>query len=182
MAVSTGEYLQELLPGTLVMTVLLLAVVSGSALNTDRTTGTLDRFRSLSIWQPAVIVGNLLGEVVRALLASSLVIGLGLLMGFRPGGGVTGVLAAVAIVVVFAFSLSWVWTAIGLTVRSPQSVSMLSFLVQFPLMFASTVFVDPATLPGWLRAIVEANPVTHLVTAECGLTTCPGKSRLQDGL
>ncbi|MGH3367610.1 MAG: ABC transporter permease [Nocardioidaceae bacterium] len=98
-----------------------------------------------------------------------MVIGLGLVMGFRPAGGVTGVLLAVALIIVFAFSLSWVWTTLGLLLRSPQSVSVLSFVVQFPLTFASNVFVDPDTMPGWLQTVVELNPVSHLVTAERGL-------------
>jgi daunorubicin/doxorubicin transport system permease protein len=166
---STSEYLQRLLPGTLVMTILLITVYAGLAINTDRTQGTLDRFRSLPIWQPSVIVGGLIGDAGRYLLASSLVIGLGLVMGFRPDGGVTGVLLGVALIMVFAFSLSWVWTTLGLLLRSPQSVSMVSFLVQFPLTFASNVFVDPETMPGWLKAFVDANPVSHLVTAERGL-------------
>jgi ABC-2 type transport system permease protein len=166
---STGEYLQYLLPGTLVMTVLLITVYAGLALNTDITRGTLDRFRSMPIWQPALIVGGLLGDAARYLLASSLVIGLGLVMGFRPDGGVTGVVLAVALILVFAFSLSWVWTTLGLILRTPNAVTMVSFLVQFPLMFASNVFVDPETMPGWLRAFVDVNPVSHLVTAERGL-------------
>jgi ABC-2 type transport system permease protein len=166
---STGEYLHFLLPGTLVMTVLLVTVYTGLGLNTDLTRGVLDRFRSLPVWQPALIVGGLLSDAGRYLLSSGLVIGLGLAMGFRPDGGAAGVLAAVGLIVVFAFGLSWVWTTLGLLLRSPQSVTMASFLVQFPLTFASNVFVDPATMPGWLRAFVDANPVSHLVSAERAL-------------
>jgi ABC-2 type transport system permease protein len=90
-------------------------------------------------------------------------------MGFRPEGGATGVVAAVALILVFAFSLSWVWTTLGLLARSPQSLSVLSFLIQFPLLFASNTFVDPSTMPGWLKAFVDVNPVSHLVTAERAL-------------
>jgi daunorubicin/doxorubicin transport system permease protein len=175
---STAEYLQSLLPGTLVMSVLLITVYAGVGLNTDLTKGRLDRFRSLPIWQPSVIVGGLIGDAGRYLIASSLVIGLGLAMGFRPDGGVAGVLLGMALILVFAFGLSWVWTTLGLLLRSPQSVSMASFLVQFPLTFASNAFVDPATMPGWLRTFVEVNPVSHLVTAERALiagTASPGE-------
>jgi ABC-2 type transport system permease protein len=115
-------------------------------------------------WRPAVIVGSLLGDAGRYLLAAAIVVGLGLLMGFRPDGGATGVVLAVAFALVFAFSLSWVWTTLALVVRTPASLSALSFIVQFPLMFASNVFVDPATMPGWLRAFVNVNPVSLLVT------------------
>lgn len=166
---STHGYLQQLLPGTLVMSVLLMTIYAGLTLSTDRDRGVLDRFRTLPIWQPALVVGALIGDVARYLLASTLVVGLGLLMGFRPQGGALGVLAALALIVVFASSLAWVWTTLGLLVRSPSSVSMVSMLVQFPLTFASNVFVTPATMPGWLRVFVKANPVSHLVTAERGL-------------
>lgn len=163
---STGEYLQFLLPGTLVMTVLLMTVYPGLALNTDISRGTLDRFRSMPIWRPAPIVGGLIGDAGRYVLASALVLALGLLMGFRPDGGIPGVLLAVGLILVFAFGLSWIWTTLGLILRTPNSITMASILVQFPLMFASNVFVDPKTMPGWLRAFVEVNPVSLLVTAE----------------
>jgi ABC-2 type transport system permease protein len=166
---STHRYLRFLLPGTLVMTILLITVSAGLSLNNDRTKGTLDRFRSLPIWQPAVIAGGLIGDVARYLLATSLVLGLGLLMGYRPSGGVGGLLLAVALILVFGFSVSWIWTSLALVLRSAQSVSILSFAVQVPLTFASNVFVSPATMPGWLRVFVGANPVSHLVTAERAL-------------
>jgi ABC-2 type transport system permease protein len=73
------------------------------------------------------------------------------------------------LIIVFAFSVSWIWTTLGLVLRSPQAVSTLSFLIQFPLTFASNTFVNPDTMPGWLRTAVNANPVSHLVTAERGL-------------
>jgi ABC-2 type transport system permease protein len=169
LAGSTGEYLRFLLPGTLAMTVLLLTVYTGLALNADIAKGALDRYRSLPIWRPAPIVGGLLGDIGRYLLASALVLGLGLAMGFRPDGGAVGVLLAVALILVFAFAVSWIWTTLGLVLRTVNSVVMVSFTVQFPLTFASNVFVDPATMPGWLRAFVEANPVSKLVTAERNL-------------
>ena len=164
LAGSTGDYLHFLLPGTLVMTALLVTVYAGAGLNADKTRGVLDRFRSMPYWGAAHLVGALLAEAVRALVASAIVIAVGLLMGFRPDGGITGVIAAVAIVIVFSVSLACVWAAIGLVVRSPAAVSTLSFLVQFPLTFASNVFVDPETMPGWLHAFVDVNPVSLLAT------------------
>lgn len=166
---SPREYLRFLLPGTLVLTVLLITVTAGIALNTDRAQGTLDRFKSMPIWQPSVIVGGLIGDMVRYVLATCLVLGMGLLMGYRPAGGAGGAVLAVALVLVFAFSVSWIWTALGLAVRSAQTVTVLSFTVQLPLTFASNVFVSPASMPGWLRAFVNVNPVSHLVTAERSL-------------
>ncbi len=169
LAGSIREYLQFLLPGSLAMTVVLITVYSGITLNTDVTRGVFDRFRSLPIWRPAPIVGALLGDVGRNLLAATLVILLGLALGFRPAGGVVGVLAAVALVLVFAFSLSWAWTTLGLVLRAPNAVNNVALLVLFPLTMASNIFVDPQTMPGWLQAFLDVNPISHLVTAERGL-------------
>ena len=102
-------------------------------------------------------------------MASAMVVVLGLILGFRPDGGVAGVLLSVALLLVFSFSLSWIWTALGLILRTPNSVMMASFLILFPLTFASNIFVDPQTMPSWLQAIVGTNPITHLVTAVRGL-------------
>jgi ABC-2 type transport system permease protein len=169
LAGSPHRYLASLLPGTLVMAVLLVTVGAGLSLNTDRITGTLDRFRALPIWQPAVIIGVLLGDMARYTFSSVLVLGCGLLMGYRPAGGAGGALLAVALVIVFAFSVSWIWTTLGLLLRSPQAVSVISIAIQFPLTLASNAFVRPATMPGWLRGFVDVNPVSHLITAERSL-------------
>jgi ABC-2 type transport system permease protein len=169
LAGSTGDYLDFLLPGTLVFSGLLVTVYGGLSVNTDRSRGLLDRFRTLPIWQPSPILGGLLGDAGRSLLASTLVILLGLAMGYRPDGGLTGVVAGVGLITLFAFSLSWIWTTLGMVARSATVVSMTSFLIQFPLTFASNVFVDPHTMPGWLEAFVNVNPVSRLVTAERGL-------------
>ena len=96
-------------------------------------------------------------------------------MGYRPAGGAGGAALAVALILVFAFSVSWIWTALGLALRSAQAVTVISFAVQLPLTFASNVFVSPATLPGWLRAFVDVNPVSHLVTAERALMAGRGR-------
>ncbi|HKT38002.1 MAG TPA: ABC transporter permease [Ktedonobacterales bacterium] len=169
LAGSTGEYLQFLLPGTLAMTVLLVTINAGMGLNTDVTSGVFDRFRTTPIWRPAPIVGALLGDIGRYLLASTLVIALGLVLGFRPAGGVVGVLLAVALVLLFALSLSWIWTTLALVARSPSAIMSISTTVLFPLTLASNVFVQPQTMPGWLQALININPVTHLVTAVRGL-------------
>jgi ABC-2 type transport system permease protein len=170
LAGSTRQYLQFLLPGTLVMTVLLLTMYTGIGLNTDITTGIAERFRSLPIWRPAPIIGALIGDVARYVFASALVIGLGLMMGFRPDGGAPGVAAAVALILVFAFAMSWIYTLLGLVARTPNTVMVWSMVILFPATMASNVFVDPHTTPGWLREFIQLNPITHLVTAVRGLT------------
>lgn len=169
LAGSPKAYVQYLLPGILVQAIVFITVYTGVGLNTDIGKGLFDRFRSLPIWQPAPIVGALLGDVLRYSVAACMVLGLGFLLGFRPGQGVLGVLGAVALILVFAFSLSWIWIVVGMLVKSPESVMTTSFLFLFPLTMASNIFVDPATMPGWLRTIVGLNPVTHLANASRGL-------------
>ena len=169
LAGSTHDYLQFLLPGTLALAVVFVTVYTGVTLNRDLATGAFDRFRSLPVWRPAPIVGGLIGDAGRYLLAASLVIALGLIMGYRAGGGAPGVLAAVALVIVFAVSLSWAWTALGLLLRTPNAVMSVGFVILFPITFLSNVFVAPDTMPAALRAFADVNPITHLVTAARGL-------------
>jgi ABC-2 type transport system permease protein len=169
LAGSTGEYLQFLLPGTLVLAVVLVTIYSGVTLNSDLSTGAFDRFRSMPIWRPAPIIGGLIGDTGRYLIASALVIGLGLLMGYHPHGGPEGTLAAVGLILAFAFGMGWIWTSLGLLMRSPRAIMSVGLTVLFPVTFASNVFVEPTTMPSWLRSFVDANPISHLVTAERGL-------------
>jgi ABC-2 type transport system permease protein len=162
---STGEYLDYILPGILVMSVLFNTVYSGVAINTDLTKGVVDRFRTLPIWRPAPLVGALLGDSVRYAVGGMVIIVLGVALGFRPEAGIPGVLAALALVMLFAFALSWVFTALGLVMRAPNAVMNAGFMSIFPLTFLSNVFVDPSTLPSALEAFVDVNPISHLATA-----------------
>ena len=169
LAGSPHRYLQFILPGTLVMAVLLVTMYAGTGLATDRAKGITDRFRALPIWRLAPVTGALLGDLARYLLAAGLVIALGLAIGFRPAGGAPGVLAGIGLLLVFALALSFAWATLGLLLRTPQAVMSAATVVLFPLTLASNVFVAPHTMPGWLQAIVAANPVSHLVTAERAL-------------
>jgi ABC-2 type transport system permease protein len=166
---STGAYLQQVLPGILVMTVAWITMYTGLTLNRDIQRGVHDRFRSLPIWRPSTIVGPLLADAVRYTLASMIILLLGVLLGFRPGNGVVGVVSSLALLLVFSFSLSWVWTLVGILVRTDNAVFAISNMVMFPLTFVSNVFVPPETLPGWLKAFVDVNPISLLVTAIRGL-------------
>ncbi|RRQ28898.1 ABC transporter permease [Rhodococcus sp. Eu-32] len=165
LAGSTSAYIQFLLPGILVQTVVMITMYTGITINKDIEKGVFDRFRSLPIWRPSPLVGALFGDVVRYSLASVIVLILGLIIGFRPEGGVVGVVASVVLLLVFSFCLSWVWTMIAMIVRTEAAVMGVSMFILFPLTFASNIFVDPQTMPGWLRAFVEVNPVSFLVTS-----------------
>ena len=169
LAGSPGRYLPFLLPGTLVMAVLLVSMYAGVSLRTDISKGITGRFRSLPIWRAAPVAGAVLGDLARYLIAAGLVTALGVIMGYRPHGGAPGTLAGIGLLLIFALSLSWIWTALGLVLRTVQAVMSTGTVVLFPLTLASNVFVQPRTMPGWLQAFVAVNPVSHLVAAERGL-------------
>jgi ABC-2 type transport system permease protein len=160
-----GHYLTTLLPGTLVMGIAAVTMYGGARLAQDVTTGVFDRFRSLPIWRGALVVGSLLGDAGRYLLAAAIVVILGVIIGYRPDGGAPGVIAAVALVIAFGLSLSWVWAATALLVRDPATVSSIGLAVLLPPTFASNIFVQPRTMPGWLQAFVKVNPISHLADA-----------------
>jgi ABC-2 type transport system permease protein len=169
LAGSPRVYIQFLLPGILVQTVLFITVYTGVGLNSDIQKGLFDRFRSLPMWQPAPVLGALAGDLFRYSAASLLIIVLGVILGFRPAAGPFGVILAFGLVLVFAFALSWIWIIFGMKVKTPESVMTTSFVFLMPLTFASNIFVELQTMPPWLQAIVRHNPVTHLTKASRGL-------------
>ncbi|MDR6980634.1 ABC-2 type transport system permease protein [Streptomyces sp. 3330] len=169
LAGSPEEYIQFLLPGILVMSVVMITMYTGVSVNTDIEKGVFDRFRSLPIWRPSTMVGYLLGDALRYTIASVVMLTVGIALGYRPDGGLMGVVAGIALLVVFSFAFSWIWTMFGLLLRTEKSVMGVSMMVIFPLTFLSNVFVDPRTMPGWLQAFVNNSPVTHLASAVRGL-------------
>ncbi|MFJ5836520.1 ABC transporter permease [Streptomyces shenzhenensis] len=162
LAGSTREYVQFLLPGIMVMSVVMITMYTGVSVNTDIEKGVFDRFRTLPVWRPATMVGYLLGDALRYTIASLVMLSVGLILGYRPDGGAPGVIAGIALLLVFSFAFSWIWTMFGLMLRTEKSVMGVSMMVIFPLTFLSNVFVDPKTMPGWLQAFVNNSPVTHL--------------------
>jgi len=164
---STGQYRDYLVPGILVMSVLFTTVYSGVALNTDLTKGVVDRFRSLPIWGGAPLLGSMAGDSARYLANGTVILTLGVALGFRPEP--LGAVAALVLVVVLAFGLSWVFCALGLLMRSPSAVMNAGFMSVFPLTFLSNVFVQSSTLPGPLAAFVDVNPISILADASRAL-------------
>ncbi|MBL7496502.1 ABC transporter permease [Frankia sp. CNm7] len=169
LADSPKDYLQFFLPGTLVSTIAMITMYTGLGLNNDIKKGVFDRIKALPVWRPAALVGMMLGDVVRYSGAGLLVIALGLALGFRPDGGAIGVVLAMLVLLLFSFSLAWVWNIFGMVLRTPESVLGVSMMVLFPLTFGSNIYVDPSTMPGWLQAFVDVNPISHVVTAVRGL-------------
>ncbi|MET7467474.1 ABC transporter permease [Micromonospora sp. NPDC005686] len=171
---TTGDYLMQLLPGVLSMSIAIVTMYGGARLAQDLRSGSFDRFRALSIWRGAFVLGGLFSDALRYLFASAIVLVLGLVMGYRPDGGAIGVIAAVALVVAFGLSLSLVWAAVALLLRDPAVVISIANAVLIPLSFASNIFVQPATMPGWLQAFVDVNPLSHVATAARALMNDTG--------
>jgi oleandomycin transport system permease protein len=168
---NTADYLQYALPGVLVQTVVFASVGTGVSLSEDLSTGIFDRFRSMPIPRAAPLVGAIGADLVRYLTSGVIMLVLGMILGFRITTNPLAVLAALALVMVFAFALCWVFTALAMVVKSPRSVQGLSALIMLPLSFASGVFVPTASMPGWLGAFANANPVTQVANAARGLLT-----------
>ncbi len=166
---STDAYLQYLLPGILVQTVMFTSVYTGMTMNQDIAKGVYDRYRSLPIWRPAPIAGAILGDFVRYTASAVLVFAVGMAMGYRSEAGLLGVLAALVLLDGFAFGLGWIFTALALAVRTVGTVMTLSWLFLMPVTFVSNIYVDPVTMPSWLQPFVAANPVTLITTALRGV-------------
>jgi len=169
LAGSTSAYLQFFIPGILVQTVAFNAVYSGMGLSTDLGKGLFDRFRSLPIWSLAPFAGLMVGDILRHLIAATIILVIGLILGYRPEAGIIGVIAAFALLVVIGFGVGWCFIVLGLLVRTPTTVMTVGFTFLFPLVFASNTMVEPQTMPNWLRAFVDVNPISLMTTAVRGL-------------
>jgi len=166
---STGEYLTFALPGIIVMNMLFVTMYVGMGLNTDLTKGVFDRLRSLPIARWAPMAGRITADLVKQAWSILLLLGIGLLLGFRVGTSWSQMLAAFLLVLVFALAFSWVSVLVGIVAKDPEQVQLFGFTALFPVTFVSNVFVPAETMPGWLQGIVEANPVSILSNAARGL-------------
>ncbi|ACQ78657.1 ABC-2 type transporter [Beutenbergia cavernae DSM 12333] len=160
-----ASYLPLMIPGILAQTALTACMATGVQLREDMDKGVFDRFKSLPIARIAPLAGPMVADLLRYLIAAVLTFATGILMGYRPGGGVVGVAAAIMLVVISGWSLAWVFTWVGTIARSARSVQGISMMIMFPLTFLSNAFVPIETLPSWLQGFVRVNPVSLVVTA-----------------
>lgn len=160
-----SSYLPVIIPGILVQTNITSSIVTGVQLREDMDKGVFDRFKSLPIARIAPLAGALLADTVRYAIATAITFTVGIIMGLRPEGGAAAVVLAGVLVIVVAWSISWIFAYFGVIARTASSVSGIANLVLFPLTFLSNAFVPTDTLPGWLRWFTEVNPISHLITA-----------------
>lgn len=160
-----ADYLPIMVPGILAMTCLSASMTIGVKLREDIDTGVFDRFKTLPVARIAPLAGPIVADLVRYGVSAILTFVTGLVMGYRPEGGITGVTGAIVLVVIAGWSLSWAFAYVGTVVRSVQAVQGMSMLILFPLTFLSNAFVPVETLPGWLQVFVNINPISHVVSA-----------------
>lgn len=166
---STGEYLTYALPGIIVMNMLFVTMYVGLGLNTDLTKGMFDRLRSLPVARWAPLAGRILADLLKQAWSIILLLGVGMILGFRVGTNVWGVLGLFALLLTFALVFSWVTVLVGVLAKDPEHVQLFGFTALFPVTFVSNAFVRTDTLPGWLQAWVKVNPVSQLSDAARGL-------------
>jgi ABC transporter DrrB family efflux protein len=154
------KYIDFLLPGIFVQSVAFRATQTAVGLSEDLRRGVIDRFRSIPMARSAVLIGRTVADLVRNVLIIALMTAVGYVIGFRFQAGVANALACVAIVSAFGLALSWIFAFVALTVQGSEAAQSAGFVVIFPLVFASSVFVPVSTMPDWLQAFAEVSPVT----------------------
>jgi ABC transporter DrrB family efflux protein len=159
------HYIDYVLPGIFVLAIAFGASQSGVAVADDLATGMIDRFRSLPMARSAVLAGRCVADAVRNLFVVGLMIGVGTLIGFRFHAGPGAALAAVGLAVAIGIAFSWIFALVGLVVQDPESAGIGGLLAVIPLIFVSSTFVPVATMPDWLQAFADINPVTVTVDA-----------------
>jgi ABC-2 type transport system permease protein len=163
------SYLPLLIPGIVAQTVLTTCMSTGVNLREDMDKGVFDRFKAMPMSRIAPLAGPMVADLVRYLIAAGLTFVTGVIIGYRPGGGVLGVLGAMLLAIFTGWALAWIFTWIGTIAKSARAVQGMSMMILFPLTFLSNAFVPVTSLPGWLATFVKINPVSHLVSATRGL-------------
>ena len=160
-----SSYKEFIMAGIFAQTIVFGSTYSGSAMAQDLKEGIIDRFRTLPMSPSAVLVGRTNGDLFINALSMVVMMATGLIVGWRINSSPLEAIAAIALLLLFAYSFSWVMAFIGMSVRSPEVINNVSFIILFPLTFISNAFVQTSTLPTPLRVFAEYNPVTALVQA-----------------
>jgi len=163
-------YIDYLLPGIFVQTVVFGSLTTGVGLAEDLQTGLIDRFRSLPMARSAVLVGRTFADLLRNVFVVALMAVVGFLVGWRPNQSPLSILAGLGLVLAFSYSLSWLFAIVGLYARNSETAQAISFPIMAPLVFASSAFVPVSSMPGWLQTFAEHQPVSVVVDAVRGLT------------
>ncbi|WP_330252754.1 ABC transporter permease [Nocardia sp. NBC_00565] len=168
-----GPYLDYVVPGIMLLCTGFGSSITATAVSTDMTRGSIDRFRTLPMFRQAVLAGHVAESVVRNLAAIAIAIGVALVLGYRPQAGPVGWLAALAVIALFVLAISWIGVALGLVAKNPEAAGGLTYAIMF-IPYISSAFVQTATMPGWLRGFADYQPATPVVETIRGLLNSTG--------
>jgi ABC transporter DrrB family efflux protein len=167
-------YINYLLPGILIQSVTFRASMTALGLSDDLKLGVIDRFRTMPMARSAVLVGRTAADLIRNVLIIGLMILIGYIIGFRFQAGVVQAIGSIVLVSAFGLALSWIFAFVALIVRSAEAAQSAGFVILFPLVFASSVFVPVSSMPDWLEAFAKVSPVTLTADAARSLALVPG--------
>ena len=163
-------YVDFLMPGVFVQTILFGSLNTGIGLADDLSKGLIERFRSLPMARSAVLIGRTLADLVRDAFVVVLMCAVGYAVDWRPAGSLAQIVGGLVIMLLFAYALSWLFAIVGMSVRDGETAQAASFPLMAPLLFASSAFVPLHTMPGWLQTFARHQPVSIVVNATRGLT------------
>ncbi|WP_318211384.1 MULTISPECIES: ABC transporter permease [unclassified Streptomyces] len=158
-------YVNYVTPGLMAMMGMNIAMAVGVGINDDFKKGVMDRFRTMPIARSSVLIAKIVVEVGRMLIATSILLGMGFLLGMEIHTSFFHLLAAIGLSMVFGASLMWIFILLGLTLKTAQAVQGMAMLVLMPLQFGSSIFAPPTSMPGWLKAFTDYNPLSNLADA-----------------
>jgi ABC-2 type transport system permease protein/oleandomycin transport system permease protein len=159
------KYIDFLMPGIFIQTVVFGSMQTGVGLADDLSTGIIDRFRSLPMARSAVLAGRTISDAVRNVFVALMMTAVATLLGFRFHAGFIRAVGALALAVLFGHAFSWISAFVGMNLRDPETVQTAGFVWIFPFVFASSVFVPTQTMPHWLQQFAKVNPITVVVNA-----------------
>ncbi|GAA0602854.1 ABC transporter permease [Streptomyces crystallinus] len=158
-------YVNYLIPGLMAMQGLNIAMAVGTGINDDFKKGVMDRFRTMPIARSSVLIAKIVVEIGRMVVATTILLTMGFILGFSVETSVFELLAAVGLSLLFGASLMWIFILLGLTMKTAQAVQGVAMLVLMPLQFGSSIFAKPTTMPGWLQTFTDYNPLSNLADA-----------------
>ncbi|MFD0021531.1 ABC transporter permease [Streptomyces sp. NPDC058382] len=163
-------YINYVIPGLMAMMGMNIATAVGTGVNDDFHKGVMDRFRTMPIARSSVLIAKIVVELGRMMVATAILLGMGFALGLQVDS-VSGLLVAVVLSAAFGAAIMWIFILLGLSLKTPQSVQAMGFLVLMPLQFGSSIFAPPTTMPGWLKTFTDYNPLSNLADAARGLMT-----------
>lgn len=163
-----GEYVNYLVPGLMAMMGMNLAMGVGTGFNQDFQTGVMDRFRSMPIARSSVLIAKIAVEIGRMLVAIAVLLAMGFVLGLSVDN-VPGLFAAIGLALVFGSAIMWIFLTMGVVMKNAQAIQGMGFLVLMPLQFGSSIFAPTDSMPGWLQAFTDYNPLSSLADAARGL-------------